>query len=242
MLIAEIPQALANDIGATNTTVEQQRSSEATSPKFLYGTIGVCVVSPTLGRIQRGGNSPFSNGRDIYPKDSGGQIFPDARFDGNLQADIEAAKVQILKQPQHGEILIRDGFRFQYLPQAGYTGNDEATLLVNIGGKNVTVVYFIKVLDISTETRDDYENYRKAYSKHCEKSEWRIFYNTHKTGSVANNANHYGPNSGRITPVLPFGDMSNAVIGKTTEQTKNAAITLTLSPTAAGYGYGYGYV
>ncbi|NMQ28391.1 hypothetical protein E4Q23_11880 [Candidatus Accumulibacter phosphatis] len=149
--------------------MNDNKKNEATAPELLHGTIGVCLVSPTLERMQPEGDSPFSNGRDIYPKDSGGQIFPEARFDGNLQADIEAAKVQILKQPQHGEILIRDGFRFQYLPQAGYTGNDEATVLVNIGGKNVKVVYFIKVLDISTQTHNDYENYKRVYMQHCEK-------------------------------------------------------------------------
>ncbi|EXI82125.1 MAG: hypothetical protein AW10_00811 [Candidatus Accumulibacter appositus] len=234
MLIAEIPQALANEISATNTTVEQQRSNAATSPELLYGTIGVCVLSPTLGRMQHGGNSPFSNGRDIYPKDSAGQIFPDARFDGNLQADIEAARVQILKQPKHGQILIRDGFRFQYLPQDGYTGNDEATLLVNIGGKNVRVVYFITVLDISTATRDDDQNYnyREAYTKHCEKSEWRIFYNPPTTGSVANNATHHGLNSPRITPVLTLGEMFSAVIGQTTDHKKMQPSPSPLPPPA----------
>jgi hypothetical protein len=235
MLIAEMPHAQTNDIDKKNTAIEQQQNNEATAPELLYGTIGVCLVSPTLERMQPAGDSPFSNGRDIYPKDSGGQIFPEARFDGNLQADIEAAKVQILKQPQHGEILIRDGFRFQYLPQAGYTGNDEATLLVNIGGKNVKVVYFIKVLDISTQSKDDYENYKRLYRQHCEKSEWRIFFKLRNIGSVANNATHHGPNAARSTPIISFGDLTGIVIGQTTGEWQDAAITL--SPTAAGYGW-----
>jgi hypothetical protein len=236
MPIADMPQFPADDITTTTKqSVEQQKNIKVTAPELIYGTIGACIVSPTLGRMQHNDDySPFSDGLDIHPRESGGQIFPEARFDGNLQADIEAAKVQILKQPKHGKILTRDGFRFKYLPQDGYTGNDEAIVLVNIGGKRVKVVYFIKVLDVSTQTKSDYENYERVYRKHCKKGEWRISYEVRETGSLANNSTQHGPNSTRSAPIVSFGDLSGSGIRQTTGQWQNA--TIGIPPTAARDG------
>lgn len=237
MLIADMPQFPADDITTTTKqSVEQQQNIKATAPESIYGTMGVCIVSPTLGRMQHDDDySPFSNGIDIHPRESGGQIFPEARFDGNLQADIEAAKVQILKQPKRGIILTKDGLRFKYVPEDGYTGKDAATVLVNIGGKRVKVVYFIKVLDVSIQTKDDYENYEKVYRRHCNMGEWRISYEMRETGSVANNATQHGFNAARSAPIAGFGGLTGPGIRQTTGQWQNA--TTGIPPTAARDGW-----
>ncbi|WP_366144176.1 Ig-like domain-containing protein [Candidatus Accumulibacter sp. ACC012] len=71
--------------------------------------------------------------------------------------------------------------------------------------------------------------------QHCEKSEWRIFYNVRNTSSVANNVTHHGSNAARSAPILSFSDLTGTVIGQTTGEWHDA--TITLSPTAAGYGW-----
>jgi hypothetical protein len=140
---ASMPPQLIIEIAKDNTA----------RPELLYGTMGVCVVSPTLERLDGRKDSPFSHGFDIHPRESAGQIFPDARFDGELQADIEASEVKIIQQPRHGTIKKIDEFRYKYIPQSGYIGDDRAVLLVNIRGIKVRVMYFIKVLDISIQSR-----------------------------------------------------------------------------------------
>jgi hypothetical protein len=222
---ASMPPQLIIEIAKDNTV----------RPQLLYGTMGVCVVSPTLERLDGRKDSPFSHGFDIHPRESAGQIFPDARFDGELQADIEASEVKIIQQPRHGTIKKIDEFRYKYIPQSGYIGDDRAVLLVNIRGNKVRVIYFIKVLDISIQSRSDYDKYEQIYRKHCEKGEWRISYDLPRSGLLTSHLIRYAPNSAQSPALLSFDDLSSAVIGQTTGQTKNAAITL--SPTAAGYGW-----
>lgn len=241
MLISDMPSMVGDGIDMAPQSVIEIADNTATGrPRLLYGTMGVCVVSPTLEWMAKGSESPFSDGMDIHPGDSAGQIFPDARFDGNLQADIEAAEVIIIQQPRHGTIVRRDVSQIKYAPEDGFIGDDQVVFLVNIGGKNIKVIYFIEVVDISTKPGADYDKYQTIYRKHCGKGEWRILHHLPKEGSVASHFSGLTIYAEQRVPLLSFGDISHPVIGKTAGQSQGSVITLSRAATAtatAGYGW-----
>lgn len=240
MLISDMPSMVGDGIDMAPQSVIEIADNTATGrPKLLYGTMGVCVVSPTLERMEKGSDSPFSDGLDIHPKDSAGQIFPDARFDGNLQAGIEAAEVNIIQQPRHGTIVTRDVSHLKYSPENGYIGGDQVVFLVNIGGKNIKVIYFIEVIDISTKSGADYDKYQTIYRNNCEKGEWRILHHLPKEGSVASHLIGLTTNAAQRVPPSSFGDIPHPVIGKTAGQSQGSAITLSPATATATAGYGW---
>ena len=58
-----------------------------------------------------------------------------------------AAQVTILKNPLHGTLVDEGDGAYRYRPTAGYLGNDNATLLVEMGGYKVKVIVVFHVLE-----------------------------------------------------------------------------------------------
>jgi hypothetical protein len=63
---------------------------------------------------------------------------------------------------------LRDGGQgtYSYVPEAGYLGNDQATIMVEVSGLEIKVRYFFKVLN-SLPTDSDQEKY-------CPRYKWQI--------------------------------------------------------------------
>jgi hypothetical protein len=157
------------DVVSSHTPVHR---ADNAGPMPLYGSMGVCTVFPALKEFEAKRDSPrFLKRNDLYPEAGAGQIFPEARFDAELQADIEAATIQLLQKPKHGVLAFTAGHELHYLPLKNYVGNDKAIFLVNINTHPVRVVYYIKV--VSDGIRN-YEDFKKNLLKYCPKTEWRI--------------------------------------------------------------------
>jgi hypothetical protein len=62
-----------------------------------------------------------------------------------------AATLSILQQPKHGILNFDTNAQdYAYLPEKGYLGKDSSTVLVDIGGLKVKVVYFFQTIDSAT--------------------------------------------------------------------------------------------
>ena len=119
----------------------------------LYGTMGVCYLSPTAEQInaERDTQGYYS----ISVIGNADEIFFNGPHMPRLELNLEKAVVTVLLPPKHGTLkpTMRDslgndlsaGQDTSYYPNAGYVGNDKAEFLVNIEGYKIKVVYFIKV-------------------------------------------------------------------------------------------------
>lgn len=58
-----------------------------------------------------------------------------------------SARVTVLNMPLRGSLLSSTGEHFVYEPEAGFLGNDRATLLVEIDRKRIRVEYFFRVME-----------------------------------------------------------------------------------------------
>jgi hypothetical protein len=117
----------------------------------------------------------------------------------------------ILQQPVHG--LLRDGGEgaYSYVPETGYLGKDQATVLVEISGLKIKVKYFFQVLNTLPTDEDQAE--------YCPTGKWRI-------SQIINTIN--GTSLGVSVGVT---DLSNGAIGQTT------GTSITLDTNAAGYNW-----
>ncbi len=181
MLIMDMPNVppQAAPVLMQIATVAQKTPSKP-DPESLYGVMGVCVVSPTLAKMGMGSNSSLTNGLSLYPQGTALRRIPEASDDVALQMAAKEASVQILQQPKHGVIVSKDG-DFNYVPNEGYVGNDKVVFLVNIDGRNVKTVYYIKVVDATLTSR----SFDELYKKYCPaETDWRISFNTIEANSI----------------------------------------------------------
>jgi len=148
----------------------------------LYGSMGVCAVSPTLAKMRIGTNSSQTNGRSLYPQGTALRRLPED-FGANLLVILDNAAVQILQQPKHGVIVSKDNDSF-YVPTQGYVGNDKVVFLVNIDGRIVKTVYYLKVVDSELNS----ESFDALYKKYCPPpADWQISANFTDANTVVSN-------------------------------------------------------
>ena len=173
MLILDAPYISTQEAPAIIqiASAKIQENAKANTTQ-LFGVVGVCTPSPTFVQLKQGTNAHFTDGISLYPDGGAITMFPEARFDTDLQAAIEAAKAEVVEQPKHGVVVFKDGIGFKYVPNPGYVGNDKIDFLVNIDGKNIKVQYFIKVVDDAKLL--DTLNQRERFGKYCPKDQWRI--------------------------------------------------------------------
>lgn len=67
------------------------------------------------------------------------------------------AKVTVLQDPKHGLLKDEGNGIYSYLPSPGYLGKDKATVLVEIGGYKVKMVYFFQSITGSGSGNSTYE-------------------------------------------------------------------------------------
>ena len=225
MLILDAPYISAQEapvvIQVASAIGQENAKSRATQ---LFGVVGVCTPSPTFARLEHGTDSPFSDGLSLYPEGGAVTMFPEARFDVDLQAAIEAAKVEVVQQPKHGVVVFKDGTGFKYVPNPDYVGNDKIEFLVNIDGKNIKLIYFIKVVDDAKLL--DTHHLSERYRKYCPKDQWRISSSLGDSSALASMLTQSWLTHTQSKVTVTFADLSGQSVGETTGNVSNAMITL----------------
>ncbi len=90
--------------------------------------------------------------------------------------DWKSSKVSISQGPANGKLEDEGTGNYRYTPTPDYYGQDRATLLIEVSGLTVRVVYFFNVMRIvgGTDGYDPYED-----KKNCPKGEmWKISLST----------------------------------------------------------------
>ncbi|MBC3936228.1 cadherin-like domain-containing protein [Undibacterium sp. CY7W] len=162
------------------------------------------------------------------------------------------AKVTVLQPPKHGLVRLLDesdrGVIFPkdaapvdpndgtylYLPENGYLGKDRATILVELGGKKVKIIYFFEAVDGPAGEPETIEA-RCPYKV----SDWKISSNLPEGTSGFTNwqttANLNAMLANASGSLTNFSDLAGSAVGQTTGQGKDAQITLDTN--AAGHGW-----
>ncbi len=144
--------------------------SQAKDPAKIDRTIGVCHL------IENPPVPPGTAINALSPVTSvWGYLQRQERLTPEQLTDemFNTAKATILQGAEHGTLeYLGEGY-FVYRPASGYYGSDRATLLVEIGGLKVKVLYFFNVMlgvPGGTEGYDPYED-----KKYCPKGGmWKI--------------------------------------------------------------------
>ena len=207
-----------------------QKTPNRPDSESLYGSMGVCAVSPTLEKMGIGTDPLFSNGMALSPQSEGLRRLPEAANDVALQKAAKFASVQILQQPKHGVIVSKDNDSF-YVPNQGYVGNDKVVFLVNIDGRNVKTVYYLKVVDAELNA----QSFDELYKKYCPaETDWQISSNTIEGNAIVSNFAQSFLNSNNINAsgiTFAISDLPGGAVGETT------GTSITLDTNAAGYGW-----
>jgi hypothetical protein len=131
-------------------------------------------------------------------------------------------KVTVLQGPEHGALEDVGSGYFGYQPTPDYRGPDRATLLVDIGGLKVKVMYFFKVEASAwggTEGYDPYED-----KDNCPQGRmWKISLNPDDPNAPIYTFQHpsqlTSPLADSIRAHLAFADLPNGALGQTTGTT-----------------------
>jgi hypothetical protein len=238
MLIMDMPNVPSQaapvlmQIAAVTQNTPNKSDSES-----LYGSMGVCAVSPSLEKMGIGSGTSLTNGLSLYPQGTALRRLPEAANDVALQKAAKFASVQILQQPKHGVIVSKDG-DFYFVPDKGYVGNDKVVFLVNIDGRNVKTVYYIKVVDVESNPG----NFDYLYNKYCPKgtNDWQVSLNAAIGNTIISNFAQKllssfatsGTSTSLNTGItLAISDLPGGAVGQTT------GTSITLDTNAAGYGW-----
>jgi hypothetical protein len=198
--------ALANDVGLHKGSAQPTRAD--TEP--LYGSMGGCVVSPTLAKMGIGANSSLTNGLSLYPQGTALRRLPEASDDVTLQMAAKHASVQILQQPKHGGIVSKDG-DFNYVPNQGYVGNDNVVFLVNIDGRIVKTVYYINVVDAELNSR----SFDSLYKKYCPvETDWLISASTTDANSLVSTLTQSWVNLAQSNITFSIADLPGVAVAR----------------------------
>ena len=147
---------------ATSEIVIERRVRDMVAPKTDW-VIGVCHLS----------ENPF------VPKSAANVMEPLLEIksyftERKLRAIEGQASVSVLKTPTHGALENQGDGYFAYDPEKSYIGNDRATLLVELGSKQIRVEYFFRVMQTIPQ---QYETEPSIYEQgYCPKKArvWKI--------------------------------------------------------------------
>jgi hypothetical protein len=156
--------------------------------------------------------------------------------------DINAAKITVLQQPKHGTLIYEaestTSGDYRYSPNMGYVGKDSASVLVEIKGVNIKVVYFFHVLNSSIIHRWDEECGKKG-------GQWKISLAPDADTNLATASGQLPSwlSATQLDGKLASASLANVnlaplpgtSLAQTTGQSPNASITL--DDNAAGHGW-----
>ena len=142
MFIPDMPNVPPQDMPVMIAQANQAQPSDVTTTR----TMGVCRI------MANAANANFSLENTIIPKVSAGgylYLYEHQMYEQQKIAT-SPATITILQNPKHGTLADNGSGVYAYLPEKGYLGKDSATVLVDIGGIKVRVVYFFQTLDVPT--------------------------------------------------------------------------------------------
>jgi hypothetical protein len=89
-----------------------------------------------------------------------------------------SGKISLVQPVEHGTLTAFDnGTDYEYTPTPGYYGSDRATVLIELEGMKVRLVYFFKIREVINDA--DREEL-------CPKYYWKISLNSGAPGNVPN--------------------------------------------------------
>ena len=186
--------------------------------------VGVCQL------IDNPANPPLSAGNVISPILSAKHYF--RQLEGRSIS--ESAQVSVLESPVHGELKDLGAGLYRYMPSSpAYVGQDRATLLVEVEGMKVKMIYFFNIMSGvpgDTEGYDPYHDKKLCPNGH----RWRISFDG--SDSSAETITFESPVawtnyvSQKVNVNLTFADLPGSELGETSGN------TITLDTTAAGNG------
>lgn len=179
MLIIDVPDNPPQTVYvALQTTAEQRMPSEA-DLQSLYGSMGVCMNSPTREnmRLEDKGlatDAYYAKGLPLWPQATALRNLEDSD-DVAVQLAADTASVFILQKPNHGTVVTSEA-GFNYLPDSGYEGKDQVVFLVNIDGRVVKTIYYLKVFDPAlNKGEDNNQKLNKLFKGYCPvEKDWKI--------------------------------------------------------------------
>lgn len=155
MLIPDMPNVPPQHVPVMIAQANQDQMRDSTTTR----TMGTCQIIPNAT------DATPSLENVISPRVSAQEYM--YRFEQQMYVQqkiaTSSASITILQQPKHGVLRLvteTDKFgtgRFDqsaqdyvYLADKGYLGNDSATILVDIGGIKVKVIYFFETIDVAS--------------------------------------------------------------------------------------------
>lgn len=207
MLIMDMP-----DIPPQQAPIIMLAQAAQPSTKELYGTVGVCSVSPKAEQMdaEKIKEGYYSLSTRAYADN----IFSIKPLDHGI-VDYENAEVTVLQQPKYGTLSkdLSPGKDISYYPDPGYIGNDKVIFLVNIEGYKIKVVYLIKVVDIK-----DF-NANPSHRGECPKftNWWVISSSKGDTNSLTSELDQSWFNLAQSNITLTFANLTGQAVGQTSD-------------------------
>lgn len=130
-------------------------ASQTQKPATSIRTLGICVPMPN-----RPDDQSYLGREAIAFSASAANYLYD--YEGK-KVDYRDATVTLLQPPAHGELTEVVKGSASYKPTRGFAGQDKIVALVELGGYQVKVVYFIKVQPEGTGLIPDDEEVIKKY-------------------------------------------------------------------------------
>ena len=195
-------------------------------------TVGVCKLVPNYDGVTIGGDHHLS------PAAAAINYLWDYEYKANDKSKAEQdkirelllpleefAKITILKQPQHGSLIV-DGGVYAFSPESGYYGKDRVTIQVQLGSYKVRLNYHLAIVAGYYSEED--------IDKTCGTKGvmWRVKpVNNSDLMSVPTSFRLYND----LATSLAIRDLTGAAVGETVGEGVNA--TITLDTDAAGHGW-----
>jgi hypothetical protein len=142
MFIPDMPNVPPQEVPVMIAQANQAQPSDVKTTR----TIGVCSLIPNAANT----NVTSSSEHALSPVDvaQGYFYFYENQIYEQQKTVIRDSVIITIKQnPKHGTLANDGNGGYAYLPEKGYLGKDSATLLVDIGGTKVKVVYFFQTID-----------------------------------------------------------------------------------------------
>ena len=227
MFVMDMPP----DVPPQYAPVVIAQASQAKDPAKIDRTIGVCHL------IQ---NPPIPSGTAVNSLSPIGSVWSYLKHQERLSPEqltdemFNTAKATMLQGAKHGTLeYLGEGY-FVYRPTSGYIGPDRATLLVEIGGLKVKVMYFFKLEPGAGGGTEGYDPYRDK--KNCPQGEmWKISLNPDDPNAPIYTFERLSqltsPYAGLSNVNLSFDALAPGALGQTT------GTTITLDTNAAGHGW-----
>lgn len=205
------------DSPAQSPVVMVAEAKQVQKPVGLQRTLGICRPmeniqdDPVFGKVTIDFSGAAVNYLFYYEEKK------------NL-SDVEA-KVTLLQLPAHGRLIDGD----TYVPDPGFHGQDNISALVELGGYQIKVVYFIKVVNEDQRVGDNEASIRKYCGS--KGNMWKISLPTTPVdpSTLQYLLDQTGLNSSAVN--LQVADLPGSSLGQTTNT------SITLDTNAAGYNW-----